>query len=61
MPSASVSDAGPVGVEGTGDDARAGAGDAEAGALLVDEVDDAERHVGLDAALRAARRRWRAR
>ncbi len=35
--------AGPVGPEGTGDDARPRAGDAEPGALLVGEVDDPHR------------------
>ena len=43
-PSVSVSAAGPVGAERAGDDAGARAGDAEPGALLVDEVDDPQRH-----------------
>ena len=38
---------GPVGVERAGDDPRAGAGDAEPGALLVGEVDDAHRAAGV--------------
>ena len=42
-PSPSVSAAGPVGAERAGDDPRPGAGDAEPGALLVGEVDDADR------------------
>ena len=43
--------AGAVGAEGPGDDPRAGAGHAEAGALLVREVDDAHGALGMKAVL----------
>ena len=50
VPSASVSAAGPVGVERAGEQPGAGAGDAEPGALLVGEAGDADRPAGSAAA-----------
>ena len=48
VPSASVRTAGAVGLHGAGDDPGAGAGDTEAGTLLVDEVHDADGAGGLE-------------
>ena len=54
IPSASVSAQRPVGGQRAGDHPRAGAGDAEPGALLVDEVDHPDRPAGPNPRSRSA-------